>query len=161
MAQRRIAFEQASNQKGRVMESRASAIWEGDLLRGGGSTTLMSGAAGPLPVSWPSRTEEANGKTSPEELIAAAHSACYSMALSHGLSGAGNPPTRLDTDAVATFEEVDAGWRLTKMALSVRGDVPGMTDDSFQAVAAEAKDGCPVSNALAGNVEISLEATLI
>ncbi|MCH7585307.1 MAG: OsmC family peroxiredoxin [Acidobacteria bacterium] len=143
------------------MESRASATWEGDLLSGGGSTTLLSGAAGPLPVSWPSRTEQASGKTSPEELIAAAHAACYSMALSHGLSGAGHPPTRLDTDAVATFEKVDAGWRLTKMALSVRGDVPGMTGDSFQSAADEAKDGCPVSNALAGNVEISLEATLI
>ena len=143
------------------MESRASATWEGDLLGGGGSATLLSGAAGPLPVSWPSRTEAADGKTSPEELIAAAHAACYSMALSHGLAGGGHPATRLDTDAVATFGQTDAGWRLTTMALSVRGDVPGITADSFQEAASEAKDGCPVSNALAGNVEITLEATLL
>ena len=143
------------------MKSRASATWEGDLLGGGGSTTLASAAAGPLPVSWPSRTEAAKGNTSPEELIAGAHAACYSMALSHGLSSGGHVPTRLDTDAVATFEQTDAGWRLTTMALSVRGDVPGITADSFQQAAAEAKDGCPVSNALAGNVEITLDATLL
>ena len=142
------------------MESRASATWEGDLLGGGGSTTLLSGAAGPLPVSWPSRTEAANGKTSPEELIAAAHAACYSMALSHGLSTGGHPPARLDTEAVATFAQTDAGWRLTTMALSVRGDVPGISEEAFQEAAAAAKDGCPVSNALAGNVEITLEAAL-
>ena len=127
------------------MESRASATWEGDLLE---------------EVSWPSRTEAANGKTSPEELIAAAHAACYSMALSHGLSTAGNPPTRLDTKAVATFEQTEAGWRLTTMSLKVRGEVPGITADEFEQAAADAKDGCPVSNALAGNVAISFEATL-
>lgn len=142
------------------MESRASAKWEGDLLGGEGTTTLHSGVAGPLPVSWPSRTEAANGKTSPEELIAAAHAACYSMALSNGLSTAGSPPTRLDTDALATFEQTDAGWRLTTMALSVRGEVPGITAEAFQQAANEAKDGCPVSNALAGNVTITLEAAL-
>ncbi len=143
------------------MESRASASWEGDLLGGSGDTNLLSGAAGPLPLTWASRTEAASGKTSPEELIAAAHAACYSMALSHGLATGGHPPTRLDTDAVATFEQLDVGWRLTKMALSVRGDVPGITADSFQEAANEAKEGCPVSNSLAGNVEISLTATLL
>ena len=142
------------------MESRASATWEGDLAGGAGTTTLSSGAAGPLPVSWPSRTEAANGKTSPEELIAAAHAACYSMALSHGLATGGNPPTRLDTDAVATFEKTAAGWRLTKMALTVVGDIPGLDADGFEQAANAAKDGCPVSNALAGNVEITLEASL-
>lgn len=142
------------------MESRASAMWEGDLLGGGGSTSLDSGAAGPLPVSWPSRTEAANGKTSPEELIAAAHAACYSMALSHGLASDGNPPTRIDTEAVATFEKTDDGWRLTTMALNVRGDVPGLSAEAFEAAARAAKDGCPVSNALAGNVEISVQAQL-
>ena len=125
-----------------------------------GPPTLSSGAAGPLPVSWPSRTEAANGKTSPEELIAAAHAACYSMALSHGLATGGNPPTRLDTDAVATFEKTAAGWRLTKMALTVVGDIPGLDADGFEQAANAAKDGCPVSNALAGNVEITLEASL-
>ena len=142
------------------MESRASAIWEGDLFSGGGTTSLATGAAGPLPVSWPSRTEAAKGKTSPEELIAAAHAACYSMALSNVLASGGNTATRLDTDAVATFEKKEPGWRLTTMALSVRGDVPGISPEGFAAAAAEAKDGCPVSNALAGNVEITVEATL-
>lgn len=143
------------------MESRASATWEGDLAGGSGSTTLASGVAGPLPVSWPSRTEAPEGRTSPEELIAAAHAACYSMALSHELATAGHPPTRLDTDAAATFEQTEAGWRLTSMALGVRGEVPGITAEAFQQAAIQAKDGCPVSNALAGNVAISVEATLI
>jgi osmotically inducible protein OsmC len=83
------------------------------------------------------------------------------MALSHGLATGGHPPTHLDTDAVATLEQLDVGWRLTKIALSVRGDVPGITAESFQEAANEAKEGCPVSNALAGNVEISLTATLL
>lgn len=143
------------------MESRASATWEGDLFTGGGTTSLATGAAGPLPVSWPSRTEAANGKTSPEELIAAAHAACYSMALSNVLASGGNTATRLNTDAVAIFEKKEPGWRLTRMALSVRGDVPGISVEGFAAAAAEAKDGCPVSNALAGNVEITVEATLV
>ena len=143
------------------MKSRATATWEGDLFAGEGTTSLASGVAGPLPVSWPSRTEAANGKTSPEELIAAAHAACYSMALSNILASGGNTARRLDTGAEATFEKTDAGWRLTAMALSVRGDVPGMSAEDFAEAAAEAKDGCPVSNALAGNVEITLEAALV
>jgi osmotically inducible protein OsmC len=128
------------------MESRANAIWEGDLLSGSGSTSLASGVAGPLPVSWASRTEAAAGKTSPEELIAAAH--------------AGNPPRRLSTSAAATFEKTDAGWRLTTMALAVKGDVPGVSASDFADHAVAAKDDCPVSNALKGNVEISVEAGL-
>lgn len=143
------------------MESRASATWEGDLFAGSGTTSLLSGAAGPLPVSWPSRTEAANGKTSPEELIAAAHAACYSMALSNILATAGHAPTRLETGAVATFAKTDAGWRLTTMELSVRGTVSGIEPEAFLSAANDAKDGCPVSNALAGNVEITLEATLV
>ena len=143
------------------MESRASATWEGDLLGGEGSATLHSGVAGPLPVSWPSRTEAPDGRTSPEELIAAAHAACFNMALSAGLSGEGHAPNRLDTEASATFEQVEAGWRLTTMALSVRGDVPGIDEDAFRSAAEGAKEGCPVSNALAGNVAISVEAALV
>ncbi len=143
------------------MESRASAIWEGDLMSGAGSATLLSGAGGPFPVSWPSRTQAADGKTSPEELIAAAHASCYSMALSHGLSTGGSPPARLETDAVATFSQTDAGWRLTTMALTVRGDVPGISSDDFEKAAQTAKADCPVSNALAGNVEITLHAGLV
>ncbi len=143
------------------MESRAAATWEGDLFSGSGTTALASGAAGPLPVSWPSRTEAANGKTSPEELIAAAHAACYNMAFSNLLAQGGTPAARLDTEAVATFAKTDAGWRLTTMALTVRGDVPGISAEDFAAKAAGAKDGCPVSNALAGNVDITLDAALV
>ncbi|MCZ7532850.1 MAG: OsmC family peroxiredoxin [Acidimicrobiia bacterium] len=142
------------------MKSTGFASWQGDLFGGSGTASLNSGAAGPLPVSWASRTEEAAGKTSPEELIAAAHAACYSMALSNVLAGAGNPPENLDTKAVAKFEKTDAGFRITTMALSVVGTVPGMSAEDFATHAAAAKDGCPVSNALVGNVEITLEASL-
>ena len=144
------------------MKSRATTTWSGDLFSGSGTTTLAgSGAAGPLPVSWASRTEEAAGKTSPEELMAAAHASCYSMALSNVLAQAGHAAERLDVEAVATFVKVEAGWRLTNMALSVTGAVPGMSTADFAAHAAAAKDGCPVSNALKGNVEITAEATLV
>jgi len=116
--------------------------------------------APPLPVSWPSRTEAAAGKTSPEELIAAAHAACYSMALSGGLGRAGFTPTRLSTHATASFEKLEVGWRLVRMALRVEGQVPGIDNAAFLKAANDAKDGCPVSNALKGNVEITIEATL-
>ncbi|MDP3984466.1 MAG: OsmC family peroxiredoxin [Acidimicrobiia bacterium] len=142
------------------MDSRARSVWHGNLAQGSGETTLASGVAPPLPVSWPSRTESPSGKTSPEELIAAAHASCYNMALSAGLGRAGTPPTTLETDAVASFEQTDAGWRLTRMALSVAGDVEGIDQTAFEEAAAAAKDGCPVSNALKGNVEISLVASL-
>lgn len=143
------------------MRSRASAVWKGDLFGGSGTATLSSGAAGPLAVSWASRTEASGGNTSPEELIAAAHAACFAMALSHELSQAGSPPDRLETGAVATFGQIDVGFRLTTMELTVSGEVPGITPERFQEIASAAKDGCPVSNALAGNVEITLEATLV
>lgn len=143
------------------MDSRAVSIWQGGLAEGSGTTALSSGAAPPLPVSWPSRTEAPNGQTSPEELIAAAHAACYNMALSHGLSQAGSPPSRLETEAVATFAQTDAGFRITTMALTVRGTVPGMDDAAFAAAAEDAKNGCPVSNALAGNVQITLNAVAL
>ncbi|HEY7565302.1 MAG TPA: OsmC family peroxiredoxin [Acidimicrobiia bacterium] len=129
-------------------------------MEGSGETTLASGAAGPLPVTWASRTEQASGKTSPEELIAAAHAACYSMAFANGLSKAGFTPTRLETDATASFEKVEAGWRLVRMALRVHGEVPGIEEAAFLDQAIAAKEGCPVSNALKGNVEITVEATL-
>lgn len=142
------------------MDSKAHSVWQGDLFSGSGMTTLDSGAAGPLHVSWPSRTEAANGHTSPEELIAAAHASCFNMALSNILAGDGNTATQLETSAVATFEKTDGGFRLTTMRLSVSGDVPGISVDEFAEAAAKAKDGCPVSNALKGNVAISVEATL-
>ena len=143
------------------MDSRAHAVWQGSLAEGSGEANLGTGIGGPLPVSWPSRTEEPNGKTSPEELIAAAHAACYSMALSGGLGRAGFTPTKLETDATASFEKTDPGWRLTRMALRVVGDVPGIDQAAFIAAATAAKDGCPVSSALKGNVEITVEASLV
>ncbi|MDH6577087.1 OsmC family protein [Kitasatospora sp. MAP5-34] len=134
----------------------ASTAWEGDLLKGAGEVTLASSGIGTYPVSWPSRAEQANGKTSPEELIAAAHSACYSMALSHGLAGAGAPPTKLDTQADVTFQP---GEGITGIHLTVVGVVPGLDADGFQAAAEDAKKNCPVSQALTGTT-ITLTASL-
>ena len=116
-----------------------------------------SGAFGPLEVSWPSRAEEPNGKTSPEELIAAAHSACFSMALSAGLARAGTPAETLETSATVTFVP---GTGITKVALTVRGTVPGIDEAAFVEAAEAAKVGCPVSKALAGVPELTLDAAL-
>ena len=137
-----------------ALDSTANAHWEGDLMTGSGTTTLTSGAGGPFPVDWKARSEEHAGKTSPEELIAAAHAACFSMALSNGLGKAGTPPDSLDVTATATFVP---GEGITGMALVLSGDVPGLSDDEFRAAAETAKENCPVSQALAGNVPISLE----
>jgi osmotically inducible protein OsmC len=112
-------------------------------------------------VTWSSRTEASEGRTSPEELIAAAHATCFSMAFSNGLAKAGTPPNRLDTAATVTFEKSESGFKVTKSALTVRADIPGISEDEFQVAAAEAKEGCPVSQALQGNVEITLEASLV
>ena len=143
------------------MKSTATTTWLGDLARGSGNASLASGVATSLPVSWPSRTEAPAGKTSPEELIAAAHSACFCMALSAGLAGAGHPPEKLETSAEVTFDQVDGNWTVVSSHLHVRGTVPGIDADTFAEQAQGAKEGCPVSRALAGNVEISLEAELV
>ncbi len=136
----------------------ATATWHGSLMEGSGTIhEAGSGAFGPLPVSWASRAEEPNGKTSPEELIAAAHAACFAMALSHGLAQAGTPAEQLDTSATVTFQP---GEGITKIALSVRGTVPGIDAAGFAAAADGAKANCPVSKALAGVPEISLDAGL-
>jgi len=141
---------------------RADVTWEGDLLSGGGVVTAgTSRAFNALPVTWASRTESAQGKTSPEELIAAAHASCFAMALSFGLAGAGKPPKKLEVSATVTFDKVEAGWRVTSSALTVRGVVPGMDAVGFRKAADGAKDGCPVSQALKGNVKLSVEATLV
>jgi lipoyl-dependent peroxiredoxin len=142
-------------------QRRAHTTWEGDLASGSGTFTLGSGATGPQEVSWPARTEEPGGKTSPEELIAAALSSCFSMSLSGALAKAGTPPTALDTDAVATFGQTDAGFRMTKMELTVRGQVDGIDEETFRQAAENAKENCPVSQALKGNVELSLDAALV
>jgi osmotically inducible protein OsmC len=139
-------------------ERRAEVTWQGSLLEGSGTIeSVGSGAFGPLDVTWTSRAEEPAGRTSPEELIAAAHAACFSMALSHGLGEAGSAPERLDTSAVVTFEP---GTGITKIALAARGRVPGLDEARFREVAEGAKENCPVSQALAGVGEITLEASL-
>jgi lipoyl-dependent peroxiredoxin len=134
----------------------ASVVWEGDLFNGNGRATLeSSGLAKDLPVSWPSRTEEPNQQTSPEELIAAAHASCYSMALSKQLADRGAPPERLETSATVTFVP---GQGITTSALTVRVQAPGLDQDGLREATEAAKTGCPVSQALQGNVEITLDA---
>jgi lipoyl-dependent peroxiredoxin len=140
-------------------ESTANAVWEGDLAHGGGRVAPASGAFDEQEVTWASRTSRSAGKTSPEELIAAAHAACYAMAFSHTLAEGGHTPERVEVSATATFE-TEGGPRISTMALVVRGRVPGIEDSAFQEAAGAAKDGCPVSGALKGNVEITLDATL-
>jgi osmotically inducible protein OsmC len=140
---------------------RADATWEGDLLSGSGAVSAStSGAFSDLPVSWASRTEASNGKTSPEELIASAHAACFSMAFSSNLAKAGFTAERLSVSAEVTFDKLEGGWTVTKSALTVRGRVPGIDEATFAAAAEAAKDGCPVSRAIKGNVELSVDATL-
>ncbi|MBF6605349.1 MAG: OsmC family peroxiredoxin [Chloroflexi bacterium] len=135
--------------------------WSGDLLGGAGRVSAgTTGVFADLPVTWAARTGEPAGVTSPEELLAAAHAACYSMACSNILAKAGTPPTRLDVEVAVTADRRDSGWTVVSAHILVRGSVPGATAESFAAAAAEAKDGCPISKALKGNVELSVEATL-
>ena len=143
-----------------AIERNAHATWEGDLRGGSGRFDVGSGAIRGQEVTFASRFEEPGGKTSPEELIAAAHATCFSMALAGGLAKAGHPPTRIETDAVATLDQAEGGFRITSMRLSVRGEVDGIDEQTFRAAAEEAKEGCPVSNALADSVEITLDAAL-
>lgn len=139
-------------------DRRAAVTWHGDLMKGRGTIDeVTSGAFGPLDVSWPSRAEEPDGRTSPEELIAAAHASCYCMALSNTLAKAGTPPERLQASATVTFVP---GTGITRSALTVTGVVPGADAAAFEEAAQAAKDGCPVSGALKGNVELSVEASL-
>jgi osmotically inducible protein OsmC len=135
----------------------ANAHWEGSLMEGSGQVTLESSGIGTYEVTWPSRAKEPNGRTSPEELIAAAHSTCYSMALSHGLTQAGTPPTNVDTRADVTFQP---GQGITGIHLTVRASVPGLDADGFAKAAETAKENCPVSKALAGTT-ITLDAALV
>jgi lipoyl-dependent peroxiredoxin len=139
-------------------DRRAEVRWQGSLLEGSGSiVSTTSGAIGEQPVSWPNRAEDAPSATSPEELIAAAHAACFSMALSSGLAKSDTPPEELRTSATVTFQP---GEGITRIALAVEGRVPGLDEDGFRAAAHAAKENCPVSKALAGVPEISLEARL-
>ena len=135
----------------------ASTHWEGSLFEGAGKVTLETSGIGTYDVSWASRAEEANGKTSPEELIAAAHSACFSMALSNGLAKADSPATSLDTSAEVDFVP---GTGITEIRLKVRATVDGMSNEDFVAAAEDAKANCPVSQALASVPSITLDAAL-
>lgn len=135
---------------------KATAHWEGSLMEGAGQVTLDSSGLGTYDVTWASRAEDPNGRTSPEELIAAAHSACFSMALSNGLAKAGTPPEELDTSASVTFQP---GEGITGIHLVVRGKVPGMSTRDFLDAAEDAKENCPVSMALTGTT-ITLDAAL-
>ena len=136
----------------------ANVVWQGDLQNGSGTIAeVPSGAFGPLDVSWASRAEEPNGRTSPEELVAAAWASCFAMALSHGLAQAGHAPERVETSATVTFQP---GEGIVKGALTVRGTVPGLDDAGFAQAAEDAKQNCPVSQALKGIPDVQLEASL-
>lgn len=134
--------------------------WHGDLKDGRGETSLDSGVAPAMAVSWTARTEGGQKATSPEELIAAAHSACFSMALSKALADKGHAPESLETTAVARFAKVNGGFGIESITLHVTGHVPGISAGEFAEIAEAAKNGCPVSQALVGNVKIEVEATL-
>jgi lipoyl-dependent peroxiredoxin len=134
----------------------AHTVWNGDLMTGAGNTSLDTSGVGTFDVTWKARAEAAEGKTSPEELIAAAHSACFSMAFSHALAQAGHAPEEVNTKADVTFEP---GTGITGSHLTLNARVPGISEEDFQRIAGEAKTGCPVSAALTG-IKITLDATL-
>jgi osmotically inducible protein OsmC len=140
---------------------KAVAVWHGDLTSGAGVVSSATSAQfSELPVSWAARTEDAEGKTSPEELLAAAHAACFNMAFSNGLAKAGHTAEQLETTAEVTFEKGESGWSVARSKLTVRGRVPGLDADGFRREAETAKDGCPISRALKGNVDLSVVASL-
>jgi osmotically inducible protein OsmC len=139
----------------------ATVTWNGSLAEGSG--TVSSGTSAQftdLPVSWASRTEDAQGRTSPEELLAAAHASCFAMALSGALARAGTAPEHMHVSAAVTFDKVGDAWTVTRSQLDVVGVVPGLDEAGFEELAQQAKDGCPVSRALAGNVELSVQSAI-
>ncbi len=139
----------------------ARAVWNGDLAQGSGEVgSVTSGKFSSLPVSWSARTEAPQGKTSPEELLAAAHASCFSMALAAGLAKSGTPPKTLEVTAAVTFDKVGDDWTVVSSALEVTGDVPGIDAAAFAKAAEGAKDGCPISRALKNNVKLSVRPTL-
>ncbi len=142
-------------------ERRATVQWEGNLIQGSGKiVSVGSGAIAELPITWASRTERSDGKTSPEELIAAAHAGCYAMAFSHTLAQAGTPAKKLSVNATSTFEQVDGKFKISTINLDVRGIVPDLDQAGFEKAAQQAEQGCPVSNALRNNVQIRVNAHL-
>lgn len=139
----------------------ADATWSGDLLSGHGTVTASTTHVfSDLPTTWASRTGEPAGVTSPEELLAAAHASCFSMACSNELAKAGTPPASLSVSVAITADKLEAGWTVISAAITVRATVPGATEASFREAAEKAKSGCPISRALKGNVELSVDATL-
>jgi lipoyl-dependent peroxiredoxin len=143
-----------------AVERTASAIWQGDLMSGSGEVSTQSGAVSNATVKWSSRAEQADENTSPEELIAAAHASCVLMALANVLAQGGTPAGRLESEATSTFDKTADGFRLTTMRLSIRGEVGDLDEDGFRRAAEEAKENCPVSQALKGNVEVTVDAAL-
>ena len=145
-----------------VAERTASARWRGSLLEGEGEVTAdSSGLVTASPLTWGSRTEDAAGRTSPEELLAAAHASCYAMSLSSTLAKQGTPADALEVRATCGLDKTDAGLKVTTMEIAVRGSVPGIDGQGFQEAARKADEGCPISNAIRGNVEIRVDAQLI
>lgn len=139
----------------------AHVVWTGDLMKGSGVVDATSSTAyQQLPATWGSRIEKPDGKTSPEELLASAHASCFAMALSGALGKAGTPPQKLEVTARVTFEQVPGGFKVQSSELELAGWVQGLDEPGFQKAAEGAKDGCPISQALKGNVDISLKATL-
>jgi len=144
-----------------AVQRKAEAIWNGDLLKGSGTVRVGTGALPEFPVSWAARTEAPGGKTSPEELLAAAHASCYAMALSATLARKGTPPQTLHVSATCTFDKVESGgWKVARMDLEVRGKVSGLDQTQFEEAAKAGEKGCPISNALRNNVEINVNAKL-
>jgi lipoyl-dependent peroxiredoxin len=142
-------------------ERRAEADWEGNLLEGSGRLELVSSESASLPVTWASRVEGPDGRTSPEELLAGAHASCYAMAFAHALAQAGTPPERLHVTAVVSLNPKEGGGiQVTDSALEVTGSIPGLDQAAFQTAAEEGEKGCPISNAIRGNVAITVTATL-
>ncbi len=159
-----MAQEQARTTTGTVDRPRAvrraEAAWAGSLFGGSGTVSAGSKAFAGLPITWASRTEHADGKTSPEELLAAAHASCFSMALSLVLAEGGTPPEQLTVTANCAFEQAPDGFAITTINLDVHGHVPGLNSHSFEQAAERAAQLCPVSKALKGNVEVRLSARL-
>lgn len=152
----------APHHRNAQVQRRVDVSWEGDLVGGSGIITGgTSGAVSDLPISWPARTEDAGGKTSPEELLAASHAACYAMAFSYELTGRGSPPERLQVSATVGLDpKVGGGFEVSSSHLDVTGTVPGMDRATFQEAARQAEQACPISNVLRGNATITVHASL-
>jgi osmotically inducible protein OsmC len=140
---------------------KADASWSGDLPTGGGAVSASTSAVfSALPITWKARTEQSRGLTSPEELLAAAHASCYAMASSNNLAKAGFPPERVQVRVEITADRTDAGWTVLASHITLRAKVPGIDEETFRTAVEGAKDGCPISRAVQGNVDITLDATL-